>query len=146
MKRANRIIESAYGSIEAAPPAVRAVIYYAAQSPRLEFGNYANSNHAESVRAYRSEAARITRQLRDVEKAARRAMFANVGDDDIVNASKHAYSGRMEVSRCASGGFDVDYCTGQYWPTEYRRAAECVLIEAARIANERAAHIAANQV
>ena len=145
MKRATKIIESAYGSIESAPAAVRAVIAYAAQSPRLEWCNYATSNHAESVRVYRSEAARITRQLHDVEKAARGAMFAHVVDD-VVAASKSAYSGRMEVSRSADGGFDVDYCTGQYWPTEYRRAAECVLLEAARIARERAADIAATQV
>ena len=146
MKRANRIIESAYGSIEAAPPAVRAVIYYAAQSPRLEFGNYATSNHADSLRAYRSEAARITRQLHSVESAARRAAFARVDDDDVIKASQSAYAGRMEVSRCAGGGFDVDYCAGQYWPTEYRSAAACVLIEAARIAYARAAYIGANQV
>lgn len=140
MKRATKIIESAYGSIESAPAAVRAVIAYAAQSPRLEFGNYGDA------RAYRSESARITRQLHSVESAARRAAFARVDDDDVIKASKYAYSGRMEVSRSADGGFDVDYCTGQYWPTEYRRAAECVLIEAARIAYARAAYIGANQV
>jgi hypothetical protein len=45
---------------------------------------------------------------------------------DIIEASKRAYSGRLQINQTADG-FDVDYCTGQYFPTEYRRAAACVL-------------------
>lgn len=47
--------------------------------------------------------------------------------DDIVNASKHAFSGRLEITEPTPGRFIISYCTGQYYPTEYRKAACAVL-------------------
>ena len=37
----------------------------------------------------------------------------------------------------------IDYCTGQYWPTEYRKACAAVIETACRIAHRRAEEVAA---
>lgn len=88
------------------------------QRPGLEFGNYGD------LRAYRQESREITRDLRHAEilidaVAARDAITA----DRIIEGAKHAYSGRLEITY----GPRIDYCVGQYFPTEYRRAVCAVM-------------------
>jgi hypothetical protein len=61
----------------------------------------------------------------------------------ILEASRNAFSGRLTIKPKYvqnSGyygmsppdvcGYDLDYCVGQYWPTEYRRAVCGVLSSA----------------
>ena len=38
-----------------------------------------------------------------------------------------AFSGRLEITERSDGAIKIDYCTGQYFPTEYRKAACAVL-------------------
>lgn len=93
------------------------------QRPGLEFGNYGD------IGAYRSE-------LRDIGNSRKHALallrFVELFGIDaaaIVEASRSAFSGRLTLA--ADGGrVSVDYCTGQYWPTEYRRAV-CAVLAAA---------------
>ncbi len=41
------------------------------------------------------------------------------------------FSGRLTITPQNDGdGFSIDYCVGQYWPTEYRRAVCAVLASA----------------
>lgn len=91
------------------------------QRPGLEFGNYGD------VSAYRAELRSITRDLRD----ARTLLSAVRGRDsitaDMLRAGFRAYSGRLSLADDAKGRAVLSYCTGQYWPTEYRRAACAVL-------------------
>lgn len=80
--------------------------------------------------------------LGDVRAALRECYLLEVGDDDVIEASKRAFSGRLTLvrSRAHDGESDhytIDYCTGQYWPTEYRAACAAVLHEAARLASLR---------
>jgi len=90
-----------------------------AQRPGLEFGNYGD------VSAYRSEMRSIGRDLQHA-----RAMVNYVAWHDSITAE-------MIMSAADNGGrltltvngdkVRIDYVTGQYWPTEYRRAV-CALM------------------
>jgi hypothetical protein len=90
---------------------------FIAQRAGLEFGNYGD------VKSYRAEQRQITkdrhharRLIRDVE------LSASITADDIIHASQHAYSGRLTIVTRDDGAISIDDCTGQYFPTEYRRA------------------------
>ena len=89
------------------------------QRPGLEFGNYGD------VSLYRAEMRSITRARADAL-----AMLRYVAWHDSITAemilSEFRSGGRFT---CAVHGDKVtlDYCVGQYWPTEYRRAA-CALL------------------
>lgn len=91
-----------------------------AQRPGLEFGNYGE------VAAYRSEQRSIARDKREAE-----TLLAYVERHPSIDAARlreafrSAYSGRLSWD-----GTRLDYTTGQYWPTEYRRAACAVLASA----------------
>jgi hypothetical protein len=42
-----------------------------------------------------------------------------------------AFCGRLQITAADKPGeYRLDYCTGQYWPTEYRKAAAAVLAQA----------------
>lgn len=85
-----------------------------AQRPGLEFSNYGN------VSSYRAEMRSIGRDLQHA-----RAMVNYVAWHDSITAE-------MIMSAADNGGrltltvngdkVRIDYVTGQYWPTEYRRA------------------------
>ena len=89
------------------------------QRPGLEFGNYGD------VSSYRSEMRSIGRDLQHA-----RAMVNYVAWHDSVTVE-------MIMSAADNGGrltlttdgdkVRIDYVTGQYWPTEYRRAV-CALM------------------
>lgn len=93
-----------------------------AQRPGLEFGNYGD------VSAYRSEMRSITKDRHHAETLLRSIEWRDsITADAIIEASKRAYSGRLSITEPTPGRFVIDYCTGQYWPTEYRRAVCAVL-------------------
>jgi len=80
--------------------------------PQLEFGNYGDRA------AYRSEIRSITRQRADALRLLRAVELRDsITAADIVAA----FNGRLTLGR-AKGKLCLDYCTGQYWPTEYRAA------------------------
>ena len=88
------------------------------QRPGLEFGNYGD------VSAYRSEMRSITRDMHHAKALLRYVELSDTITGDMI--LKAAQSGRLSI--VADGDkLRVDYCTGQYWPTEYR-AAVCRLL------------------
>lgn len=100
------------------------------QRPGLEFGNYGD------VTSYRADARSIARDKRDAETllvAVRNNSAITV--EMILAAAKHSFSGRLEIKVSPAEelpdvhGFrvDIDYTTGAYWCTEYRKAAAAVL-------------------
>ena len=93
------------------------------QRPGLEFGNYGD------VSAYRSEMRCITRQLHDARTLLAAVSWRDSITADDLLAAARAYSGRLSITE-KDGGVQIDYCTGQYWPTEYRAAACAVLGQA----------------
>jgi hypothetical protein len=103
------------------------------QRPGLEFGNYGD------LSAFRSEMRGITRDLHHYRELERYVTWRDsITADMLLEAARSAYSGRLTLNDIratyADGSiyhnFSVDYCTGQYWPTEYRRAACAVLASA----------------
>lgn len=110
-------------AIEGKPMATKQTIIDAlnrwiAQRPGLEFGNYGD------VSSYRAEMRSIGRDLQHA-----RAMVNYVAWHDSITAEMilHAAgSGRLTLT--ADGDkVTINYVTGQYWPTEYRRAV-CALM------------------
>jgi hypothetical protein len=110
------------------------------QRPGLEFGNYGN------MTSYRSEMRSIAKDKRDAETLLQAVRWRDsITGEKLQEAFKHAFSGRLKVTVKehdytiqqgpevpTSTGWDVelDYTTGQYWPTEYRKAAAAVLASA----------------
>jgi hypothetical protein len=90
------------------------------QRPGLEFGNYG------ALAPYRAELRQIAKDKRDAETLlAAVAIRDSITADDLLKGFS-AYSGRLQISE-HNGRARLDYCTGQYWPTEYRKAAAAVL-------------------
>ena len=92
------------------------------QGPGVEFCNYGN------VPAYRAEMRSITRDRRYALELLARVRKASVTAEELM-AGFQAYSGRLTCELVADG-VRLDYCTGQYFPTEYRKAACAVLSSA----------------
>lgn len=83
------------------------------QRPGLEFGNYGDWT------AYRSEVRSIGKDLQHARK-----MIDYVAWHDSITAQMildAAKSGRLSI-KVEGDKVRIDYCTGQYWPTEYRPA------------------------
>lgn len=92
------------------------------QRPGLEFGNYG------SLSGYRAELRSITKDLHHArDLLAYVACRDSIPADRILNAARHSFSGRLSIVATDTGAVRIDYCTGQYWPTEYRRAV-CALL------------------
>jgi len=99
------------------PQLIQALRSWVAQRPGLEFDNYGD------LSAYRAEVRSIGKDLQHA-----RALIDYVAWHDsitaemILDAAKSAYSGRLSIIVRDDGTVAIDYCTGQYWPTEYRPA------------------------
>ena len=90
-----------------------------AQRPGLEFGNYGD------VSSYRAEMRSIGKDLQHA-----RAMVNYVAWHDSITAEMildAADNGGRLTLTVNGDKVRIDYVTGQYWPTEYRRAV-CALM------------------
>ena len=109
-------------------------------------------NYGDPV-TYRAEQRQITRDLHDYRILRSAVAWRDIDADALLEASRRAYSGRLTLTEklkrytadtcpgrpcsdecdhvsTAEGVVAIDYCTGQYFPTEYRRAACAVLATA----------------
>lgn len=129
---------------------IAALMAFARQRSGIEFCNYGD------VSAFRSEQRSITRDLQHVRVLVSAVQWRDsITGDMIAEACKHAFSGRlsiverftvngkgrfetMQAARAAAQKYlpaivavesvlAVDYCAGQYFPTEYRKAVCAVL-------------------
>lgn len=92
------------------------------QRPGLEFALYGD------IASYRSESRGITQQLKDARTFLRWVEWHDsITAEDLAAAFRGAFSGRLTLRTAADRRIELDYCTGQYWPTEYRLAAAAVL-------------------
>lgn len=99
---------------------------FAAQNSGLDARNYVtmHSHDREGWKAYHQEARKISNDWREFKSLLMVAAIDNVTSDDVIAAAPNAFSGRLEWYR--DMGY-WEYTTGQYFPTEYRRAAIAVL-------------------
>ncbi len=93
------------------------------QRPGLDPANYIDPYRSDPdrVRAYRSEQRSIIKDKHRALYALRLFRICDYDPERMIRAFT-AFSGRLEWS-----DEGLEYCTGQYWPTEYRIAAAIVL-------------------
>ena len=92
---------------------ISALRTFARQRPGLEYGNYGDPV------AYRAELRSITKDLAEAQTLLRAIELRDsIGVGDLL-AGFDAYSGRLSIDATTGR---LDYTTGQYFPTEYRRA------------------------
>lgn len=114
-----------------------ALAHWINQRPGLEACNYFGSgNYRENLSNYRSESRRITRQLHDARTLLSAVRWRNSIDVPELTEAFRAFSGRLTLHENDTGGCRLEYCTGQYFPTEYRAAA-CAVLSSALWAHRR---------
>lgn len=92
----------------------------------------------EGWRAYRTESRSVTRDLHDARELLRSVELRDSISAEDLKAAFRAFSGRLRLidksARYDDGSsywvYGVDYCTGQYFPTEYRKAVAAVCASA----------------
>lgn len=103
--------------------AVHALVDFANTRPGLDFANYGDVN------LYRAESRSITRDLHAVRELASVARYMCT-DQEILDAARNS---RVEIESFSDdngAGYRVSYCTGQYYPVEYRAGVARVLASA----------------
>ena len=105
---------------------INALRTFAQKRPQLEYCNYGNPS------SYRQESRAITKDLHHARQLLRKVELSSITAQDIVNASSEAFSGRLTIipANSYNDKIKVEYCTGQYFPTEYRKAVCAVLARA----------------
>ena len=91
------------------------------QRPGLVPGNY------DSAASYRSEMRSIARDRHQAEELLRYVAARDSITAEHLREGFRAYSGRLTLKDLPGGRMRLDYCTGQYFPTEYRCAVCAVL-------------------
>lgn len=97
---------------------------FARQRSGIEYGNYGDWE------AFQSERRSITRDYAHADKLLSYVAWHDSITADMILAAQRAFSGRLTITERSPGSFAVDYCTGQYFPTEYRKAVCAVLASA----------------
>ena len=92
---------------------------FISQRSGMDFRNYGD------IKSYRAESRRITQQGKDARELMRAVEYSQITADEL-RAAFSAFSGRLTLSDDGR----LDYCTGQYFPTEYRAAVCAVLASA----------------
>ena len=91
------------------------------QRPGLDFANYG------CVTSYRAELRSITRQRADAIQLLRAVELRDsISAQDLIVAFPCAFSGRLALVE-SNRKPALEYCAGQYYPTEYRAAVCAVL-------------------
>ena len=106
------------------------------QRPGLDPRDYGGG--PDGLRCYRSESRSITKDLHNYYAIRNEVIWRDsITADMLIDSFERAFSGRLSISmsRWASLVEDGDkvtlnYCAGQYMPTEYRKAACAVLANA----------------
>ena len=97
---------------------INKLVKFVNQRPGLQFCNYGN------VSAYRSEMREITNDRQDFFELLALASARIDGLDEKLSQYLTNTSGRLTIDKDGN----LQYCTGQYFPTEYRPAANRVLV------------------
>jgi hypothetical protein len=116
------------------------------QRAGLDYRNYCSGyGDVNGRKAYFAEQRSITRDLHDYRALRKAVGYADsITADMLLDASRSAFSGRLvlneslldtrpsltTVGTAAVLAVKIEYCTGQYFPTEYRKAA-CAVLAAA---------------
>ena len=99
---------------------------FAQKRPQLEYVNYGNPS------SYLKESRAITRDLNHARKLLGKVERSSITAQDLIVASNEAFCGRLTIipANSYSDEFRIEYCVGQYFATEYRKAVCAVLARA----------------
>lgn len=104
---------------------------FAESRPGMEPRNYFSDwRDKAGIAAYRSESRAVTRDLHDARDLLR---YVELRESiEITPDAFRAFSGRLTLTTGPLPALapKLDYCAGQYFPTEYRRAVCAVLASA----------------
>ena len=103
---------------------INALYNFAQKRPQLEYSKYCNFS------SYSQESRAITKDLHHARALLRRVELSGISAEELLEASKEAFSGRLEITATDDGLIKVSYCVGQYFPTEYRKAIASVCARA----------------
>lgn len=120
---------------------IAALYAFIGQRSGFEFANYGD------VQAFRAEQRSIGKDLAHARTLLRAVELSSITGQQLVDAARGAFSGRLTIKtgstqphptrknaklfvEGAGDAVEVDYCTGQYFPTEYRRAVAAVCASA----------------
>ena len=110
---------------------ITALYTFANKRPGLDPRDYIRSYDDSNGRSsYYAEARNITRDLTHARALLRRVELSGISANELLEASKEAFSGRLEITATDDGLVKVSYCVGQYFPTEYRKAIASVCARA----------------
>lgn len=96
---------------------------FAEQRPGMDPRDYGDWS------SYRSESRSVTRDLHEARTLLRAVEWRDSITADMLREAFRAYSGRLTLDETGDRP-RLDYCTGQYFPTEYRRAVCAVCASA----------------
>lgn len=98
-----------------------ALLYkHVSQRSGIEYANYGERS------SFMGDYNRILKDGKQARELIRYVELSSITGDELEKAFS-AYSGRLSI---ADNGNRLDYCTGQYFPTEYRAAACAVCAQA----------------
>ena len=100
---------------------MEALLVWVMQRPGFDLGNY-------DLAGYRADCRKVARHKADALKLLRFIELRESITGEMLKAAfARAFSGRLSWDGKQQ---QLSYCTGQYWPTEYRAAACAVLASA----------------
>jgi hypothetical protein len=100
------------------------------QRSGIDFRNYQSGNWQESRRAFMGDYRPILKAGRQARELLRYVELRDSITAENLIAATRAYSGRLQFQVREGGRVGVEYVTGQYFATEYRKAACAVLASA----------------
>lgn len=113
------------------PAIIESLRAFIAQRSGIEWANYSSGDYKTSRAAFMGDYRPILKHGRHARQLLRAVELRDsITAEDLIAASARAFSGRLTIKVRADGAVGIDYCTGQYFPTEYRSAA-CAVLAAA---------------
>lgn len=113
------------------PEMVDALRTFILQRPGFEPGNYHTAaSYRADVRAAGQARSDALALLRPFDGQLKWGTPESVAQHTAALQAELTGAGRLTLRRAASGRVVLDYCAGQYWCTEYRRAAARALANA----------------
>ena len=99
---------------------------FAQKRPQLKCVNYGD------LSSYRRESRAITQDLNHARQLLGKVERSGITAQDLITASNEAFSRRLTIipANSYSDEFRIEYCIGQYFATEYRKAVCAVLARA----------------
>lgn len=107
---------------------IEALLRFINQRSGIDFQNYSSGDYKSSCDAFNGDYRPMLKHGRHARAMLRQVeLCARITASNLLDASR-AYSSRLQF-REDNGKVSIEYTTGQYFPTEYRKAACAVLAQ-----------------